>query len=234
RQICKADGCGKELRRDNKTGLCPAHHYFTELHPSGKVCSEPRCGKQLKINNKSGFCPDHRWLNSRKSIEVRLCGLPDCRRELRSDNKTGFCREHTHLSYVLPPRTYEAEGCPNMIGHNSKSGLCHTHFAQRYANENREAAKRRTAGYRLRLQAKLDAAWRPDDWNDKAVDYQIVGQLLLDVEMNNKELAAKLDKSKLLTCPYAPTWNEAAEARDNRAFLVYINRIRGWVRRPYK
>src|SRR5437868_14492939 len=34
-QICKADGCNKELRRDNQTGLCPAHHYFVELHLSG-------------------------------------------------------------------------------------------------------------------------------------------------------------------------------------------------------
>src|SRR5438046_5369371 len=37
-QICKADGCKKELQARNKTGLCPAHHYFKDLHPSGKVC----------------------------------------------------------------------------------------------------------------------------------------------------------------------------------------------------
>jgi hypothetical protein len=154
-QICKADGCKKELQARNKTGLCPAHHYLKGLHPSGKVCAEPGCGNHLKVSNASGYCPNHRWLQSRASIETRVCAKADCGRELRSDNETGFCRDHTYLADVLPPRKCEAEGCSNTIGHNSKSGLCHMHFNQRYANENREAATKRQAEFRARQQTKL-------------------------------------------------------------------------------
>jgi len=159
-QICKADGCNKELRRDNQTGLCPAHHYFVELHPSGKVCAEPGCGNHLKVSNASGYCPDHRWLKSRTSIKTRICAKAGCEKELRSDNKTGYCRDHTHLSYLLPLRKCEAAGCSNTIGHASESGLCHTHFGQRYQNENREAANRRMAAFRARQLAKLAEAER--------------------------------------------------------------------------
>ena len=76
-----------------------------------------------------------------------------------------------------------------------------------------------------------DEAWRPADWLSKPIDWRIIGGELLSREghMTNEELAERLDKSRILQCPYADDW-ETAFGRKKRA-VDYLWGIRNWVHR---
>jgi ROS/MUCR transcriptional regulator protein len=79
---------------------------------------------------------------------------------------------------------------------------------------------------------RLRASQRPADWLEKPTDWRVIGTELLSKEsMSNKELAARLDASRLVTCPsrYGENWKAAVKEESCEKF---INRIRGWVKRP--
>ena len=83
----------------------------------------------------------------------------------------------------------------------------------------------------LRALAKIGRS-RPADWMGKPTDWRIIGGELLSKEhMSNKELAARLDASRIAKCPYGDTWEASVK---ERGFEKFINQIRGWVRRPGK
>ena len=67
----------------------------------------------------------------------------------------------------------------------------------------------------------------PADWNDRPIEWRIIGAELLsqDDYMTNKELAARLDRSRIITCPYGKqtTWTAAV---GGRAFTMAMNRLR--------
>lgn len=71
---------------------------------------------------------------------------------------------------------------------------------------------------------------RPADWMERPTDWRIIGNELLSKEhMSNKELAARLDASRIAKCPYSDTWDASVK---ERGFEKFINQIRGWVKRP--
>ena len=77
---------------------------------------------------------------------------------------------------------------------------------------------------------QLWASRRPADWMEKPTDWRIIGSELLSKEhMSNKELAARLDASRIAKCPYGDTWQASVRERSCEKF---INQIRGWVKRP--
>jgi hypothetical protein len=147
--------CQKQLRSDNQSGLCPAHHYTQNLKPSNEICDEPGCGATLRVTNKSGYCPNHRWLSSRAALATRVCALPGCGATLRSDNKTGYCRDHTHLARVKRSRTCTGKGCTNILGNANKSGLCGDCWNKANQQENKNASRKRQADFRARQKEKL-------------------------------------------------------------------------------
>lgn len=80
----------------------------------------------------------------------------------------------------------------------------------------------------MRQRARL----HPADWNEKPIEWRIIGsELLAKGYMSNEELAARLDASRILTCPshYGENWKSAVK---EESCVKFINRIRGWVKRP--
>jgi hypothetical protein len=94
--------------------------------------------------------------------------------------------------------------------------------------------------YRARQRKKLQelerlAVRHPADWKDKTIRWRIVDtELLSEDYLSNKQLAARLDASKILKCPYAETWLAAATDSGNRGFILFIGKIRKWVNKPGK
>jgi hypothetical protein len=80
------------------------------------------------------------------------------------------------------------------------------------------------------FRARRAARWRPLDWNDKPIEWRIIGNELLSQRayMNNDELADRLDTSRILKCPYALIWKDAL---NTRGFLLLVNKVRKWVKR---
>jgi hypothetical protein len=77
--------------------------------------------------------------------------------------------------------------------------------------------------------SKLASAWRPVDWWDKPTDYRILAtELMARDGMTNRELAERLDGSRILKCPYAATWKDALSTR---GFLLLVNNVRKWIKR---
>lgn len=77
-------------------------------------------------------------------------------------------------------------------------------------------------------QKKLIETRRPPDWWDKSTDYRIIAtELLAGESTTNKELAKRLDGSRILKCPYAPTWSAALSTR---GFLLLVNAVRKWIK----
>ncbi len=77
---------------------------------------------------------------------------------------------------------------------------------------------------------RLRASQRPADWLEKPTDWRVIGtELLSKGSMSNKQLAARLDASRIVKCPYGDTWESSVKAR---RFEKFINQIRGWVKRP--
>ena len=88
-----------------------------------------------------------------------------------------------------------------------------------------EQNKRMWADFR----SKLATAWRPVDWWDKPTDYRILAtELMARDGMTNRELAERLDGSRILKCPYAATWKDALSTR---GFLLLVNNVRKWIKR---
>jgi hypothetical protein len=87
---------------------------------------------------------------------------------------------------------------------------------------------------RERITELKQKAWRPSDWDDpkKVEDRTVATEILLaDPRNRNKEVAKRLDALKI-RCPYAKTWLEAASDRNNRGFIVYMNRLGKWIKPP--
>ena len=77
---------------------------------------------------------------------------------------------------------------------------------------------------------RLRASQRPADWLEKPTDWRVIGTELLSSEhMSNKQLAARLDASRIVKCPYSDTWTTSVT---DRRFEKLVNLIRGWVKRP--
>jgi hypothetical protein len=161
RKVCSAAGCGKVLYANNQSGYCPAHHHFQHRH-EWIVCNEPGCQNRVHAgkNKNGGFCRIHRYAGNRPSIKKQICKEPECSRALRSDNTTGYCKYHTFKSYAVPPRFCSFKGCSNCLGTNNKSGLCGAHLNVVYHHEHKEASRRRTEEYRVRLKQRLAKANR--------------------------------------------------------------------------
>lgn len=100
---------------------------------------------------------------------------------------------------------------------------------QRY-QENLEAEQAKNREKQRKMRAR---AWRPPDWNDKPIEWRIIGTELLSQQeyMSNRELAGRLDGSRILTCPYGENWIESVS---EKAFVKLITQIRAWVKRPGK
>jgi hypothetical protein len=107
------------------------------------------------------------------------------------------------------------------------------------AKKRRSAASKRAMANNPALANRLGernkqlwASRRPADWMEKPTDWRVIGtELLLKESMSNKELAARLDASRIAKCPYGDTWQASVK---ERGFEKFINQIRGWVRRPGK
>ncbi len=95
----------------------------------------------------------------------------------------------------------------------------------RHQKERTEYARQRRA-----------AAWRPADWDTKPIEWRIIGTELLSQEyISNEDLGARLDSSRLLTCPYGDNWKSAlssTKATKRETATNLIGEIRKWVKRP--
>lgn len=94
--------------------------------------------------------------------------------------------------------------------------------------------KQKQVAERMAERLGIRASQRPTDWDDRAIDWRIVATelLLKNGYLSNKNLADRLDASKILKCPYADTWRAAAADENNRGFVLFIGRVRKWVNRP--
>jgi predicted transcriptional regulator len=82
--------------------------------------------------------------------------------------------------------------------------------------------------------AQLSAAWRPDDWwDDDKTNWRIIGNELLsrNTRMDNEELAERLNKARVLKCPFGEDWDCITRAG---TAMNFITKIRTWVKRPLK
>lgn len=79
----------------------------------------------------------------------------------------------------------------------------------------------------------LASAWRPTDWGKRPFEWRTIGTELLSRAgyMSNRELATRLDSSRIITCPYDKTWCAAIGRKE---CSMFIRRIRRWVHRPGK
>lgn len=140
--VCGKDGCGTQLRRDNKIGYCEPHKRPTARAPE-RFCTEHPCGRKLRIDNESGYCPDHARLSqgnreSRDRLNARLraetaarpdlrpeCSVKECDNRLRSDNATGRCPEHHYAPLDLPECALD--GCDNRLTAQNTGDRCYRH-----------------------------------------------------------------------------------------------------------
>jgi transposase-like protein/predicted transcriptional regulator len=82
-------------------------------------------------------------------------------------------------------------------------------------------------------------AWRPQDWAGKPIEWRIIGTELLSCDgyMSNEDLGQRLDKSRILICPYGKSWKVALssdKAKNNKRAVDLTSEIRGWVKKPGK
>ena len=94
--------------------------------------------------------------------------------------------------------------------------------------------KQRIAAKAKRDRVAATLAARPADWMKKPIEYRIIGGELtsIDGQMGNRELAQRLDLSRIIKCPYASTWTIALSGAGRAA--NYISDIRKWMKRPGK
>ena len=111
-----------------------------------------------------------------------------------------------------------------------------TKVSPRYSEQKRELMKHRHAT--LAESVKM-AALRPANWWDWPLDWRIVGDALLSTDnyMSNQELGKRLDASRLVKCPYGPSWEEVLSSKKDKRHsgaFNFISDIRGRVGRPGK
>jgi hypothetical protein len=99
-----------------------------------------------------------------------------------------------------------------------------------------ETIRHKTAwlkGWHAERRDAVKKAWRPADWDEKPIEWRIIGTELLSREsyMSNEELAGRLDTSRIKMCPYAATWSIAL-ARSDGAAIKLVSKVRKWVNRP--
>jgi hypothetical protein len=224
----------------NKTGYCSKHKYIgeaevrmkTQVPTEPRFCQQPGCDKMLAPQNENGvYCTEHREPCQR--IEPTFCKEPSCtnKKALRSDCKTGFCIAHRHLAKI--PKRGFCKDCKKKLGGNNRIGYCKACRKIRFAEQDRDAAAKRTAAALADLRTK--AAARPVNWWEKIIDWRIIGEELLSREgpMSNQELGERLDASRILKCPYHSDGWETALGRIKRA-MDFVSEIRTWVKRPAK
>jgi hypothetical protein len=99
-----------------------------------------------------------------------------------------------------------------------------------------DKAREKGRDARKRTKQALAALERPKDWFEKPMDWRIIGtELLSQKYMDNAELGERLEESRILKCPYGPSWCRALSgAHKNRSAVNFISDIRAWVNRPAK
>jgi len=97
----------------------------------------------------------------------------------------------------------------------------------------RDGSISREAYLRLASSESLKAAWRPDDWKDRPVDWQTIATLILTHPgISNQELGFYLDKARIGSRPHGSTWQAALSSTQNNAATQLISRVRRWVKQP--
>jgi hypothetical protein len=91
-------------------------------------------------------------------------------------------------------------------------------LADYYRHKDKRNAKSKE--WYAKRSAKLAAAWRPADWGDKPIEWRIIGTELLSEEGTmNEELAERLDKARIVKCPYGGNWKSAIRMKACSEFL---------------
>ena len=81
-----------------------------------------------------------------------------------------------------------------------------------------------------KVQTKLGAAWRPDDWNEKPIEWRIVATELFAGAKGNLDLAERLFSGRLLDLStYGAAPEEIAKSR---GFELLANKVKNWIKRP--
>lgn len=134
---------------------------------------------------------------------------------------------------------HKAERIAAAIKWNKENPGEHKKAYEKYRQkpESKAKEKQRKLKHQAKIKAALEQAernWRPQDWFQKPTEWRIIGdQLLSNSCMSNKELAERLDGSRIVICPYGRTWRSAIED-EHKGCTEFIRRIRGWIRRPGK
>jgi hypothetical protein len=228
RKFCKK--CHKPLRSDNSVGYCAEHWYLSRLKGKWRKCKEPGCTNQIRSSAKTLYCSEHRYAPSRGSTEKQFC--KNCGKVLGAMNHSGYCKAHEGFKNKLAPKLCKQPGCTELISARRRSGFCQAHYWQNYAATpgKREAARQRTARYRLRQQKKLAKAWRPDGWEKLSADEQMVVLMLIEnPTISNREIGIRLDDSRL-RCPWGDSWERQLMKPGSAA--NWIAKIRGIVGLP--
>ena len=161
----------------------------------------------------------------RKRLKERYATDPDYREKQRESHRK-FAAKKYHADPVAANQKQRAwlDKDPK-----NRENAHEANKRWRERNHQKLTDEARIHATELRALAKIGRS-QPADWMGKPTDWRIIGSELLSKEhMSNKELAARLDASRIAKCPYGDTWQASVRERSCEKF---INQIRGWVKRP--
>ncbi len=112
--------------------------------------------------------------------------------------------------------------------------------AGKFAWKDDEERRQQVSKWAKELWAKRAASVQlPTDWKEKSIEWRIIGTelLLQSNHIGNEEVGRRLDKSRILRCPYADTWEIALSSDPKTKSLAatkLVGYVRKWVDRPGK
>jgi hypothetical protein len=93
-RVCPVPGCGRSVRRDNRSGYCRDHH---GLSPQAKArdaayLEANRAVLSERRRERAGYKSRYRW---------GPCSADGCQERIRTkDNESGLCRHHRKLAWA--------------------------------------------------------------------------------------------------------------------------------------
>jgi len=240
RVVCRE--CGElksELNSNGMHGHLRKHHMTAEDYESkyagARLTSFARSADQ---NRRQGRTKTVRDLTDEFAARYVM---PKERAECRQDPDW---EEHNGITDFVVCRLCGLKSKTDLFQHLKRHGCAPAVYRERFPKTQqmplamkhgyrRTYAKERGAVQRDQIaEAKRLKALRPTDWFEKPIEYRIIGDLLISREghMGNRELAERLDASRILKCPYAATW-KIALSRPGRA-TNFVSDVRKWMQRP--
>jgi hypothetical protein len=240
---CELPECEKGFVPDRRTQICCCRKHTERLQGirrterrrkaraailKPRVCANPECPRQgepftptLRPKRK---CCSTKCLNRARYLSHRL-------EEIAAQKQRYQLRRDEVLASIKTPEQRAARAAAQRNYRKLKPEK---------ARGYRQKAKTRQQKARaaeLAMLAEAQRNWRPPDWWDQELDRRIIGdELLSQAEyMSNEELGERLDRNKILNCPYGDKGWEVALSKGHlkkKRAMNLVSEIRQWVRRP--